>query len=179
MKGNGIAGRGSLTCGAQDLVHSQKRRETRMPESQRSPSAALPGPPRVTRLLTPPHWLPSAPVQTWRSPDSARTPLWTHKRLVFLGVTSDCVSAPSYRPLWPPSPSPLRFCPFSRFAQKRSSTPHPSPGLVPCLRAEADPRGQSARRSHASSGGKGRAMQTRNGVSAENDGARTDIQFLS
>lgn len=62
MKGNDVADGGSLICGAQDMVHSQKHRETpvldRAGENPSSCAAGVSSHP--ARPLPPSHGLPSA-----------------------------------------------------------------------------------------------------------------------
>lgn len=51
-------------CGAQDMVHSQKRRQTTVLELGRTPPAALPGSSHMAR----------PPSRAFRSPDAQRAP---------------------------------------------------------------------------------------------------------
>lgn len=107
-------------CGAQDMVHSQKRRQTTVLELGRTPPAALPGSSHMAR----------PPSRAFRSPDAQRAPhptadqtahstVWAFLATVlrlayrFFSLRENSLpTAPFYRPLLPPSPKPLRFCPF-------------------------------------------------------------------
>lgn len=139
-------------------------RGTRVLESQRTPSAVPPGPPRLTRPLP----LPLPPPAIGPAPLTQKEPLVppigcqarlsaggrptarTQYSLGSAGVSRDsCLAtlsllqetrpptAPLYRPLWPPGPNPLGFRPFPPLVPGRGSISRPG---FHGRRAEAVPR---------------------------------------